>query len=142
MSVRNDIAPSTVGVEFGERGIVVEYTDGRRAHYLAEPEEVTGTVRVSASMNVQVLVTDPSETEGVMVYVNDRKTSDEILESSGVGRLMLEPGDEEELFPGVVVRGDDYAVEVEADTTEARGRVFVFEEDELGERAYEFVDGE
>jgi hypothetical protein len=69
--------------------------------------------------------------------VNDLKTHDDILESTGVGRVLLDPDEEEELFPGVTVRADGYAVEVEADPEEARGRVFVFEEDEIGEYAYE-----
>ncbi|CQH57572.1 uncharacterized protein HHUB_2562 [Halobacterium hubeiense] len=137
MSARNDIAPSTLGVELEEEGVYVEYTDGRRTFYNGVPEKVHGTVRCRPGKDVHVLVTDPTETEGVLVYVNDRKTHDEILESTGVGRVLLDPGEEEELFPGVTVRADGYATEVEADPEEARGRVFVFEEDELGERSFE-----
>jgi hypothetical protein len=137
MSARSDIAPSTVGVELDEDGVYVEYTDGRRTFYNGVPERVHGTVRCRPGKDVHVLVTDPSETEGVLVYVNDLKTHDDILESSGVGRVLLDPGEKEELFPGVTVRADGYAIEVEANPEEARGRVFVFEEDELGEYAYE-----
>ena len=91
---------------------------------------------------MQVLVTDPTETEGVMMYVNDRDTHDEILESTGIGRVLLDSGEEEELFPGVTVRLEGYAVEVEADPEVARGRVFVFSEDERGESSYELVTEE
>jgi hypothetical protein len=137
MSARNDVAPSTLGVELAEEGVYVEYTDGRRVFYNGVPERIEGTLHTNPGKDVHVLVTDPTETEGVLVYVNDLKTNDDILESTGVGRVLLDPGEEEELFPGVTVRADGYAVEVEADPEEARGRVFVFEEDELGEYAYE-----
>jgi len=142
MSARNDVAPSTLGVELAEEGVYVEYTDGREAFYNGVPERVEGTLRTNPGKDVHVLVTDPTETEGVLVYVNDLKTHDEILESTGVGRVLLDPGEEEELFPGVTVRADGYAVEVEADPETARGRVFVFEEDELGEYAYELFAAE
>ncbi|WP_440006613.1 DUF5796 family protein [Halomicrococcus sp. SG-WS-1] len=142
MSARNDVSPDTLGVELTEDGIVVEYTDGREAFYNGVPKKVDGTLRTQPGKLVQVLVTDPTETEGVLMYVNDRNTHDDILESTGVGRVMLEPGEEEELFPGVTVRADGYAVEVEADPEVARGRVFVFEEDERGERSFEFVPEE
>ena len=140
MSARNDVAPDTLGVELAEDGIVVEYTDGREAYYRGVPAKESGTLRTQPGKLVQILVTDPTETEGVLTYVNDRNTHDEILESTGVGRVMLDPDEEEELFPGVTVRVDGYAIEVEADPEVARGRVFVFEEDELGERSFELVN--
>ena len=142
MSARNDVAPSTLGVELQEDGVAVEYTDGRRTYYRGVPEKVEGTLRCQPGKEVHVLVTDPTETEGVMMYVNDLKTHDEILESTGVGRLLLDPGEEEELFPGVTVRADGYAIEVAADPEAARGRVFVFEEDEMGERSFELFAGD
>jgi hypothetical protein len=75
-----------------------------------------------------------------MVYVNDRKTHDEILEATGVGRIVLGTDESAEVFPGVTARMDGHAVVVEADLTVAGGRVFVFEEDDLGERAFELVE--
>jgi len=142
MSARNDVAPDTLGVELAEDGVVVEYTDGREAYYRGVPERVTETLQTTPGKLVQVLVTDPTETEGVMMYVNDRDTHDEILESTGIGRVLLDSGEEEELFPGVTVRLEGYAVEVEADPEVARGRVFVFSEDERGESSYELVKEE
>lgn len=143
MPARSDVPPDTVGVELTDDGVFVEYTDGRRTFYNGVPSRHEGTLRCQPGKDVQVLVTDPSETEGVMVYVNDLKTHDEILESSGVGRVILEDGDREELFPGVEVAADGYAVEVTADPEVAGGRVLVFVEDELGERSYElFADDE
>ena len=142
MSARNDVAPDTLGVELAEDGVVVEYTDGREAYYRGVPEKVTETLQTTPGKLVQVLVTDPTETEGVMMYVNDRDTHDEILESTGIGRVLLDSGEEEELFPGVTVRLEGYAVEVEANPEVARGRVFVFSEDERGESSYELVTEE
>ena len=74
-----------------------------------------------------------------MVYVNDRNTHDEILESTGVGRVLLDGGEETSLFPGVEAANHGYRIEVTADPEAARGRVFVFAEDEMGEASYELV---
>jgi hypothetical protein len=137
MSARNDVPPATLGVELVDSGVYVEYADGRRTFYNGVPEKREEAVKCNPGKEVHVLVAD--DAEGVMVYVNDRKTHDEILEQSGVGRVILEPGESEELFPGVTVRADGYAVEVDADPETADARVFVFEEDELGERSYELV---
>ncbi|NHN40873.1 hypothetical protein G9C85_04390 [Halorubellus sp. JP-L1] len=139
MTFRGDVAPSTLGVELNEDGVVVEYLDGRNVFYHGPPEKAEGSVRAPPGKLTQVLVTDPTETEGVLVYVNDHDTHDDILEDTGVGRVLLEGDDEEELFPGVTVRSEAYATVVEADPEVARGRVFVFAEDEISEHAYEIV---
>ncbi|MFB6254322.1 MAG: DUF5796 family protein [Halobacteriaceae archaeon] len=140
MSTRSNVSPDTIGIELHDRGISVTYTDGRETFYQGVPEKVTGTLRCQPGKDVHVLVTDATETEGVMMYINDLKTHDEILESTGVGRLLLDKGEEQEIFPGVTVRRDGYAIEVEADHTIVDGRVFVFEEDELGERSFELFN--
>ena len=137
MSQRSEVPPEPLGVELDEGGIYVQYQDNRRVFYNGVPEAVTGTVRCRPGKDVQVLVTDDSETEGVMTYVNEVKTADEILESSGVGRVFLDSGEEAELFDGVTAAVDGMAIEVSADMERVDGRVFVFEEDELGEQMYE-----
>ncbi|MGM0591202.1 MAG: DUF5796 family protein [Halobacteriota archaeon] len=137
---RNDVAPSSVGVKLLDIGVEVEYLDGRTTLYRGVPEAVTESVTTGPGKETHVLVTDPTETEGVMIYVNDRNTHDDILESTGVGRIILERGEEEELFPGVAVRRlAGRRTEVAADLEVARGRVFVFAEDEWEEFSYEFV---
>lgn len=142
MSARNDVSPESVGVELTDEGIFVEYTDGRRTFYHGVPQRHEGTLRCQPGKDVQVLVCDPTETEGVMVYVNDRKTHDDILESTGVGRVLLDSGETAEIFPGVDVTADGYAIEVTADPAVTRGRVFVFVEDEMGERSFELFGDE
>ena len=136
MSNRNDVAPDTLGVELTEDGIAVEYTDGRTVFYHGVPRKAEGEVRTAPAKDAHVLVTDERGTQGILVYVNDLNTHDDILEDTGVGRIMLD-NEEEELFPGVVIRDDQMRVEVEADLAVVDGRVFVFEDDEMGERSYE-----
>ncbi len=142
MSQRSNVSPSTLGVELQESGVAVRYTDGREAFYHGVPEKVSGTLKTPPGKEVHVLVTDPSETEGVMMYVNDRNTHDEVLESTGVGRVLLDQDESEELFPGVSVATEGYSVLVDADPEVARGRVFVFAEDDMSEHTYEMVNDE
>ncbi len=137
MSSRSNVPPSSLEVDLVEGGIVVRYLDGREVFYHGPPEPVEGSVRTPPGKDVHVLVTDPDGIEGVMTYVNDRDTHDEILESTGVGRVVLDADDEEELFPGVTVSTEAYSIRVEADRSVVDGRVFVFAEDELSEHAYE-----
>ena len=141
MPIHNDVPPRTLGVELREEGVVVTYADGRTTIYRGVPTKVSGSLETAPGKETHVLVTDPTETEGVMLYVNDLKTADEILEDTGVGRILLSENEREDVFPGVTVaRTDGLRTTVEADPEEARGRVFVFVEDDWGEASYEFVD--
>lgn len=139
MSARNDIAPDTLSVDLTDDGVVVEYNDGREVFYRGVPEKAEDRVVAAPAKGVHVLVTDPTETQGVLLYVNDLNTHDDILDDTGVGRIILDTGEEEEVFPGVTIRDTSMRVEVAADPETARGRVFVFVEDELGEQSYEIV---
>jgi hypothetical protein len=142
MSQRSNVSPSTLGIELQESGIVVRYLDGREVFYHGVPRRITDTLRTPPGKEVHVLVTDPTETEGVMVYINDLKTHDEVLESTGVGRVLIAPDGQEEVFPGVEVRTEGHSVLIEADPEIARGRVFVFAEDDMSEHSYEMVNEE
>jgi hypothetical protein len=140
MRIHGDVAPSTLPVELLDGGVQVEYLDGRTTFYRGVPEKVTETLTTPPGKEVHVLVTDPEGTEGVMVYVNDRKTHDDILESTGVGRRVLDGGETAELFPGVTVGSPDgMRCRVQADPDVAGGRVFAFVEDDWGEDSYELV---
>jgi len=139
MTERSDIAPETLHVGLDPEGVEVEYVDGRSVFYHGVPRKREGSVVCPPGRDVHVLVTAPDGTEGVMMYVNDRTTADGILESTGVGRIVLERGETASLFPGVDAENRGYRIEVSADPDVARGRVFVFAEDETGEAAYELV---
>lgn len=135
----SDIPPQTLAVDLQEGGIAVEYRDGREVFYRGVPEQVDSPHETAPGKDVHVLVTDESDTSGVLVYVDERKTADEILETSGVGRVQLQPGDESTLFPGVVVEGGNLRARITVDQSLHDGRVFVFEEDQFQEFSYEIV---
>ena len=139
MSYRTDVAPETLRVSLEPEGVEVEYLDGRSVFYHGVPAKREGSVVCGPGKDVHVLVTSPDEEEGVMVYVNDRDTHDDILETTGVGRVVLERGEETSLFPGVEATNHGYRLEVTADPEVARGRVFVFAEDSRSEASYEIV---
>jgi len=138
-AARSDVPPGTVGVSLREEGVVVEYLDGRTTLYRGVPEAVSGPLTVAPGRETHVLVTDPDGTEGVLTYINDLRTHDEMLEDSGVGRVILEPGEEATLFPGVVARRPGERTEVMVDPETVDGRVFAFVEDGWSEERYEFV---
>ena len=143
MRNRGDVPPKTVGVTLREEGVAVEYLDGRTTLYRGVPRPVADSVSIPPETSVHLLVTDPNETEGVLLYVNDLQTEDAILEDTGVGRVVLRDGDSEEVFPGVTVtRRPDERTVVTADLDVTRGRVFVFAEDDWTDRRYEFVSPE
>jgi hypothetical protein len=135
----SEVPPDTVGVGLVDGGIVVEYTDDREVFYRGIPERVEAPHQTAPGKEVHVLVTDETERHGVLVYVNERRTDAEILESSGVGRVMLDDGETSTLFPGVRVKGGRLRCEVHLERPLVEGRVFVFEEDQFEERSYEVV---
>lgn len=139
MSLREDVPPDTLAVDLREGGVAVEYLDGREVFYRGVPQPVEGSVRTAPGKDVHVLVTDPSGTQGVLTYVNDRLTAAEILVETGVGRVVVPDGDEQSLFPGVRAAAEAHRVTVSVDFAAVDGRVFVFVEDELGEDSYELV---
>jgi hypothetical protein len=138
MSARNDVAPDTLGIELTEDGIAVEYSDGRTVFYHGVPQRTEGSVRTGPAKDTHVLVTDETETQGILTYVNDLNTHDEILQDTGVGRVMLD-GESTELFPGVTVSDEQMRTKINVDFDHVDGRVFVFEESDLGERSFEIV---
>jgi hypothetical protein len=142
MEGRSEVAPDTLPIELTDDGVVVEYTDGREVFYRGVPEKVEGSLTTPPGKDVHVLVTDASETQGVLVYVNERRTEDEILRDTGVGRVLLSAEERTTVFPGVPVEdvGNGLRVTVEVEDT-VDGRVFVFAEDGMGEHSYEVVPG-
>jgi hypothetical protein len=141
METRSDVPPDTLPVELTPDGIEVTYQDGRRAFYRGVPTKVSDGVTTAPGKDVHVLVTDAGERHGVLVYVDERKTEDDILSDSGVGRVLLGEGEKTTVFPGVSVREQQMRIRVTADFGAVDGRVFVFEEDEMAERSFELVPG-
>ncbi|MFB6166552.1 MAG: DUF5796 family protein [Haloarculaceae archaeon] len=139
MTIREEISPSTLAVDLHEDGVAVEYLDGRTVYYRGVPEARGERVRTPPGKDVHVLVTDADGSQGVLTYVNDLKTHGDILRESGVGRVLLEPGEETTAFPGVSVGNESHRIVVEADPGAVDGRVFVFVEDELSEHGYELL---
>jgi len=139
MDSRSEVPPDTVAVELTGEGVAVEYTDGRVVFYHGVPTPVEPPHSTTPGKDVHVLVTDPPGTSGVLVYVNERKTEAEILEDSGVGRVLLDEGEETTLFPGVRVRSTGLRSEIDVDHGVVDGRVFVFEEDQFEERSVELI---
>ncbi len=139
MGGTSEVAPDTLAIDLTEGGIEVEYTDGREVFYHGVPEPVD-RVTTPPGKDTHVLVTNADATHGVLTYVNERTTEDQILEDSGVGRVLLDRGEETSVFPGVTVQEADMRITVRADLDLVDGRVFVFAEDEMGESSWELVE--
>jgi hypothetical protein len=139
MNTYEEVPPDTLAVELVDEGVVVEYTDGREVFYRGPPERVESPYETAPGKDVHVLVTDDTETSGVLVYVDEKRTDADILRDTGVGRVLLDPGEETTLFPGVVVEGGNLRATLRVDRETVEGRVFVFEEDQFSERAVEVV---
>jgi hypothetical protein len=132
----SNVPPDTVGVELRRGGIAVEYCDGRKTFYAGVPQP-TEHVRAAPGTEVHLLVTDEPPTRGVLLYVDDRRTPDEVLRESGVGRVLLDDGEDRTPIPGIRVSRDHHAHEIEGDPDRIEGRAFVFVENEREERRYE-----
>jgi hypothetical protein len=140
MEHRSRIAPQTLRVVLHEHGVEVRYLDGRSVLYHGVPRRQHEELVSPPGKETHVLVTDRTGTEGVMVYLNDRTTHDDIFRSTGVGRVILAPGEQTAVFPGVSVAGaagDRVAITV--DHAAVTGRVLAFIEDDWGEASYEFL---
>jgi len=136
MNTYEEVPPDTLAVDLVDEGVVVEYADGREVFYRGPPERVESPYETAPGKDVHVLVTDDTETSGVLVYVDEKRTDADILRDTGVGRVLLDPGEETTLFPGVAVEGGNLRATLRVDSS-VEGRVFVFEEDQFSERAVE-----
>ena len=139
MDGHSEVAPDTLGVDLQEGGVVVEYLDGREAFYRGVPTPVEPPHSSAPGKDVHVLVTDEDEQTGVVMYVDERTTESEILETTGVGRILLDGGESTTVFPGVTVEKEQHRITVEVEHELVDGRVFVFEEDQFEERSFELV---
>lgn len=139
MAARSNVSPVPLQLEPRDQGIAVRYLDGRLVEYAAPIADADDAVGANITYEIHVLVTDEAETEGIMVYLNDYDTSDDVLESTGVGRILLEQGESAAAYPGVMASRADDRVEVAADPEAVEGSVLVFVENQLEERAFRLV---
>lgn len=133
MRHRSNVSPVPLSVERRPEEVVLTYLDGRVVTYAGPFEPRDGSVTANRSFAVHVLVVDHDTDQGVMTYVNDLDTSDDILESTGVGRVILDDGDREVLYPGVEVRRSGEEVTVTTDETVDDAAVYTFIENARGE---------
>lgn len=136
---RSEIPPDTLSIEVLDEGVTVSYLDGREVFYHGSPEPTATPHRTAPGKHVHVLVTDASDTQGILVYVDERRTDDEILADSGVGRVLLGEDESTTLFQGVTVSRGSIRYEIDVAFDALDGRVFVFEEDQFQERSLELV---
>lgn len=138
MSERSNVSPATLPVARTAAGIEVEYLDGRRVVYRADPEPVQAAVSAPERSHVHVLVRDDAAQRGRLVYLNDLDTDDAVLEQSGVGRVLVGDGEEAAIDHGVDVTRTGEHLRIDVDHHPPDRSVYVFVENQLGERAYRF----
>lgn len=136
MRGRSNVSPVPLPIDRTDEGIAIEYLDGRSVQYGTPVDAPDPPVESTTSFEIHVLVVDADRDEGIMVYINDYDTVDEILEATGVGRILLGDGDSEAVYPGVRVsrEGERIAIAVEEGLADAW--VYVFVENPVDERAY------
>lgn len=139
MVTHSEVAPDTLSVRLVDGGIAVEYIDDREVFYHGVPESTDPPYLTTPGKDIHVLVTDETETSGILVYIDERTTESDILESSGVGRVLLDKGERRTLFAGVEATRNDLRYEIDIHEDAVDGRVFVFEEDQFAEASYELT---
>lgn len=135
MQHRSNVSPVPLPVERESDRIRLTYLDGRVVTYRGPFDDRDGGVRANRSFAVHVLVVDPESEEGVMTYINDYDTSDDILESTGVGRVLLAEGESEAIYPGVTARLSGETIDVRVHSAVGQVNVYAFVENDRGESA-------
>ena len=133
MQHRSNVSPVPLSVNRSDEAVAVTYLDGRRVTYHGPFTEREEEVRANQSFEVHVLVIDPTIAEGVMTYINDFDTSDAILESTGVGRVLLGDGEEEAIYPGIVASRSAEWLSVKIVSDPGEVWVYTFIENDRGE---------
>ena len=136
MTYRTNVSPTFLPVRKRDSQIELTYLDDRTVTYSGPFDTSLDTVEANRSVEVHVLIVDSEFKEGMMVYINDYDTVDDILESSGVGRIILPDGGVETLYPGVRVIRDGERIRVTAGEAPDDIWCFAFIESQLSEDAY------
>lgn len=133
MRHRSNVSPVPLPINRTDDAIDVTYLDGREVTYHGPFESRESTVQANQSFAVHVLVIDRDSDEGVMVYINDYDTSDAILESTGVGRVIIADGAHEVIFPGITASRSGEWIDVSITADPGDVDIFVFIENDRGE---------
>ncbi len=136
MQPRTNVSPVQLPVDIGTDDVTIEYLDRRLVSYRAPVVERDEPVHAVHTYELHVLVTDATGEAGYMTYVNDLDTTDDILESTGVGRVILDADESVSLHPGVTASREGETITIQLTTSDLDSRVYVFVEHQLDERAY------
>lgn len=133
MEHRSNVSPVPLTVERSTEAVSLQYLDDRVVTYRGPFEESQSELRANRSFEVHILVIDPDTGEGIMTYINDYDTSDEILESTGVGRVLIDDGQREVIYPGITATLEGETIHVSLDSSIDDVWVYAFVENDRGE---------
>ncbi len=133
MRQRSNVSPVPLSVERSSDAVRLHYLDGRVVTYHGPFEYRKDDLVANRSFEVHVLVVDRTTGEGIMTYINDYNTSDAILESTGVGRVILDDGQREIIYPGVSASLSGEQIHVSAETVGEDVWIYGFVENDRGE---------
>ena len=137
MGLRKEIHPVKLNAKITLKGIELTYLDGRTVIYSREPEKVEKNIKCQPGKDIHLIIIENNT--GEIIYIDELKTDHKILESTGVGKYLIPLKEKVEVFTGVLARKEGHSIEIIADMDRINGRVFVFQEDEFGERAHEII---
>ena len=137
MTYRTNVSAVPLPVRRSDDTIEITYLDDRVVTYPGPFQDEGTSLTANRTVEIHVLIVDNEFSEGMMIYLNDYDTVDDILESTGVGRIILDDGATESLYPGVRGSRQGERITVEVDTNAETAGVYVFVESQLKQDAYE-----
>ena len=133
MQHRSNVSPVPLTVERSTEAVSLQYLDDRVVTYRGPFDEHQSDLTANRSFDVHILVIDPDTGDGIMTYINDYDTSDAILESTGVGRVLIDDGQREVIYPGITATLEGEAINVSIDSSTDDVWVYAFVENDRGE---------
>ena len=137
MGLRKEVHSAKLNAEITSKGIELTYLDGRTVIYSREPEKVEKHIKCQPGKDIHLIIIENNT--GKIMYIDELKTDHTILESTGVGKYLIPLKETIEVYAGVLARKEGHSIEIIADFDRVNGRIFVFQEDEFGERAHEII---
>ena len=139
MTFRTNVSPTLLPIRRRNSAIEISYLDGRVVTYNGPFSTDDASVESTRSVEIHVLIVNEEFSEGMIVYVNDYDTVDAILESTGVGRILLDDEDRELLYPGVEASRQGERIVISAESAPSDTWVYVFVESQLAEEAHQLA---